>query len=65
MGDQSLYIMGGFADDGHTPTVCSASEAGLYLRRIDSFSSLSLRLKDLLGPVTRVKQKKPQPYLPA
>ena len=32
--------------------MCSGSEAGSYLRLI---VSLSLRLKDLLGPVTRVK----------
>ena len=33
------------------------TEAGSYLRLID-FASLNLRLKDLLGPVTRVKKKK-------
>jgi len=37
--------------------MCSGSEAGSYLRLIDSVS-LSLRLKDLLGPVTRVKKKR-------
>jgi len=37
--------------------MCSGSEAGSYLRLID-FVSLSLRLKDLIGPVTRVKKKK-------
>jgi len=34
--------------------MCSGSEAGSYLRLID----FRLRLKDLLGPVTRVKKKK-------
>jgi len=34
--------------------MCSGTEAGSYFRRI---VSLSLRLKDLLGPVTRVKKK--------
>ena len=33
------------------------TEVGSYLRLID-FVSLNLRLKDLLGPVTRVKKKK-------
>jgi len=37
---------------------CCGTEAGSYLRLIDSFLSLSLRLKDLLVPVTRVKKKK-------
>jgi len=33
--------------------MCCGTEEGSYLRLIDS-----LRLKDLLGPVTRVKKKK-------
>jgi len=37
--------------------VCGINFQGSYLRLIDSVS-LSLRLKDLLGPVTRVKKKK-------
>ena len=37
--------------------VCSGSEAGSYLRLIDSCIT-QLKLKDLLGPVTRVKKKK-------
>ena len=39
------------------------TEAGSYLRLID-FVSLNLRLKDLLGPVTRVKKKKKLSSLP-
>ena len=40
-----------------TSAMCSGSEAGSYLRLIDC-CILSLRLKHLLGPVTRVKKKK-------
>ena len=36
------------------PEMCCGTEAGSYLRLID----YCIRLKDLLGPVTRVKKKK-------
>jgi len=38
--------------------MCGSSEAGSYLRLIDSCISLSLRLKEFPGPATRVKKKK-------
>ena len=41
---------------------CPCSEAGSYLRLIDS--GISLRLKDLLGPVTSVKKKKNKKSIP-
>ena len=37
--------------------MCSCSEAGSYLRLIDSCITQLIRLKDRLGPVTRVKKK--------
>ena len=53
---------GGLPQSVNTRTTLNLSTAsqpdcGSYLRLID-FVSLNLRLKDLLGPVTRVKQKK-------
>ena len=39
--------------------MCCGNEAGSYLRLIDS----SITLKDLLGPVTRVKKKKKEKTL--
>ena len=39
--------------NNHFTELCSGSKVGSYLRLV----SLSLRLKDLLGPVTRVKKK--------
>jgi len=39
----------------HFTEMCCGTEADSYLRII---VSLNLRLKDLLGPVTRVKKKK-------
>jgi len=42
----------------HFTEMCSGSEAGSDLRLIDSCITQILRLKDLLGPVTRVKKKK-------
>jgi len=38
--------------------MCTGSEAGSYLRLIDSCITHSFRLKDLIGPVTRVKKNK-------
>jgi len=38
------------------------TEAGSYLRLM-TLASLSLRFKDLLGPVTRVKKKKREEHL--
>jgi len=46
--------------NNHSTEMCSGSEAGSYLTLV----SLSLRLKDLLGPVTRVKKKKKVPGRP-
>ena len=42
----------------HFTEMCSSSKAGSYLRLIGS-CSLSLRLKDLVGPVTRVNKSCP------
>jgi len=42
---------------GWLRTIVVVTEEGSYLRLID-FVSLNLRLKDLLGPVTREKKKK-------
>ena len=40
--------------NNHSTEMCSGSEAGSYLTLV----SLSLRLKDLLGPAPRAKKKK-------
>ena len=42
---------------GHFTEMCCGTEAGSYLRLIDSCITQLIRLKDLLGPVTRVKKK--------
>jgi len=47
--------------NNHSTEICSGSEAGSYLRLIDSCAT---QLKDLLGPATRVnKEKKRNSYL--
>ena len=45
---------GGQASSACAPACVVVTEAGSYVRRV----SIDLRLKDLLGPVTRVKKKK-------
>jgi len=49
-------VQDGQPDHGNVTPVIVVTQAGSYWRLIDSVS-LNLRLKDLLGPVTRVKKR--------
>jgi len=50
----ALLVQHARVRNNHFTEMCCGTEAGSYLRLI---VSLSIRLKDLLGPVTRVKKK--------